>query len=185
MNRYIIYIDITLLGFRRLFWIKWVSIIGGLYEDSRLMLEGAQCVWTQSGEWHCISITSMSSLHPWIELISIPAVILVWHSESKIHRYLVISAISHVYICCSYTWMEFKINIWKFCCPQGQIINVERLEKVMYCNGSVHYLCCRKDNAYVSLGMLFKSSVCRVKACLQVQVETSNTFYDASIYNAL
>lgn len=67
-------------------WIKGVSIIGGLYENSRLMLEGAQRVWTQSGEWHCISITSMSSLNPWIETISIPTVILVWYSESKINR---------------------------------------------------------------------------------------------------
>lgn len=64
-------------------WIKGVSIIGGSYENSRLMLEGAQRVWTQ---WHCISITLMSSLYPWIEIISIPTVILVWYSESKINR---------------------------------------------------------------------------------------------------
>lgn len=88
--------------------IKWASIIGGSYENSRLMPEGAQCVWTRPGEWHCISITSMSSLHPWIRLISIPTVILVWHSESQTQRYLVISPISHVYICCSHTLMEFK-----------------------------------------------------------------------------
>lgn len=116
-NRYklIIYIDVITLGVsRRFLWIKWASIIVGLHENSRLMLEGARRVWTQSGEWHRISITSMSNLHPWIELISIPAVILVWHSESKAHRYPVISPISHVYMCCSYTPIEFKINVWKW-----------------------------------------------------------------------
>lgn len=89
MNGYklIIYIGIIMLGVVHHFlWIKGASIIGGLCEHSWLMLEGAQRVWTQSGVWHCISITSLSCLNPWIEIISIPTVILVWYLESKINR---------------------------------------------------------------------------------------------------
>lgn len=67
-------------------WIRGVSITIGLYEHSRVMLEGAQHVWTQSAVGDCISITSLSSLNSWIEIIGIPTVILVWYSESKINR---------------------------------------------------------------------------------------------------
>lgn len=85
--KFIIYIGIIMLGVVRHFlWIKGASIIGGLCEHSWLMLEGAQRVWTQSGVWHCISITSLSCLNPWKEIISIPSVILVWYLESKINR---------------------------------------------------------------------------------------------------
>lgn len=67
-------------------WIRGVPITIGLYEHSRVMLEGAQHVWTQSAVGECISITSLSSLNSWIEIIGIPTVILVWYSESKINR---------------------------------------------------------------------------------------------------
>lgn len=47
MNRYklIIYIAMIMPGVLHRFpWIKRVAIIGGSYENSRLMLEAAQCV---------------------------------------------------------------------------------------------------------------------------------------------
>lgn len=49
-------------------------------------VEPLSVVWTQSGEWHCISITSVSNLHSWVELISILSVVLLWYSESEMYR---------------------------------------------------------------------------------------------------
>lgn len=83
----ILYFGVIMLAVAHHFlWIRGVSITIGLYEHSRVMLEGAQHVWTQSAVGDCISITSLSSLNSWIEIIGIPTVILVWYSESKINR---------------------------------------------------------------------------------------------------
>ena len=147
MNRYklIIYPAMIIPGVLHYFgWIKQASIITGSYETSRLTLVGAESVWTQSGEWHCICITSMSSLHPWIELISIPTVTLLWHSESKIYRCLVISPINHVYIIQCMLQSHFNGIKGHMHYPQGQITDNQRLEKVMSWNESTHFHCYRR-----------------------------------------
>lgn len=140
-------------------WIKWGSIISGSYENSRLTLVGAQCVWTQSGEWYSISITSMSSSHPWIELISIPTVMSVALRFSNIQVSGNITNQPCQYtICCSHTLMEAHRK-------------QARLEKVMFCNERENDLhCCEEDNGCVHVHTVCKHDCSHCMAILQVAV---------------